>query len=298
MPTISLRDLLEGARLRTLPAAVAPVIAGAGAAAYLQAFSWGKSGLALLVALLLQIGVNFANDYSDGIRGTDEYRVGPKRLTAAGVVSPRTVLAAALSCFAFAGVCGLILVCWSGRFWLLAAGIVAVLAAWFYTGGKHPYAYLGLGLSEFMVFVFFGLLALVGTVLVQVQTPAPSWVWVAASGLGISSVALLMVNNLRDIPTDRQAGKVTLAVRLGDHFTRFSYGLCLLAAVVCGTLALVPAIAWWALPAGIALLAAAIWSGISVFRGSSGAGLLKALRNTGLFTLFTGVLEALIWVAA
>ena len=201
----SVSDWIEGARLRTLPAAAAPVIVGSAAAHYLGGFSAVRAALALLVALALQVGVNYANDYSDGIRGTDDNRKGPARLTGGGLAKPKTVLAAALGSFAVAGVAGLALVAVSGTWWLIAAGAAAVVAAWFYTGGKHPYAYLGIGLSELMVFVFFGLLACVGTAWTQVQS-APWWLWMSASALGLLSVALLMANNIRDIPTDRESG--------------------------------------------------------------------------------------------
>ena len=221
----SVSDWIEGARLRTLPAAAAPVIVGSAAAHYLEGFSAARAALALLVALALQVGVNYANDYSDGIRGTDDNRKGPARLTGGGLAKPKTVLAAALGSFAVAGVAGLALVAVSGTWWLIAAGAAAVVAAWFYTGGKHPYAYLGIGLSELMVFVFFGLLACVGTAWTQVQS-APWWLWMSASALGLLSVALLMANNIRDIPTDRESGKMTAAVRLGDHPSRWVFAAC------------------------------------------------------------------------
>ena len=178
------------------------------------------------MALALQVGVNYANDYSDGIRGTDDNRKGPARLTGGGLAKPKTVLAAALGSFAAGRA-------WraspwspmSGTWWLIAAGAAAVVAAWFYTGGKHPYAYMGIGLSELMVFVFFGLLACVGTTWTQVQS-APWWLWMSASALGLLSVALLMANNIRDIPTDRESGKMTAAVRLGDRASRWVFAAC------------------------------------------------------------------------
>ncbi|MFC2556412.1 MAG: 1,4-dihydroxy-2-naphthoate octaprenyltransferase, partial [Pauljensenia sp.] len=159
----SVSDWIEGARLRTLPAAAAPVIVGSAAAYHLGGFDPLRACLALVVALALQVGVNYANDYSDGIRGTDDNRQGPARLTGGSLARPKAVLGAALGCFALAGVTGLALVAVSGTWWLIAAGAGAVAAAWLYTGGKHPYAYMGIGLSELMVFVFFGLMACVGT---------------------------------------------------------------------------------------------------------------------------------------
>lgn len=275
-------DWLEGARLRTLPAAAAPVLVGAGAAWDLDAFSWGKSLLALLVALALQVGVNFANDYSDGIRGTDENRVGPKRLTASGVLPHRTVLRLALGAFAVAAVAGLGLIIWSQTWWFLLVGVAAVLAAWFYTGGKKPYGYMGVGLSEVMVFVFFGLVATVGTTWVQ-SYAAPWWVWVAASGMGLASVALLLVNNIRDIPTDSLVGKRTLCVRIGDGASRALLVGVLAASALCGGIA-----AHWSV--GIALGICTVPGIVSVAKGAKGAELLRTLRNTGLYALAYGVI--------
>ena len=201
----------EVVRLRTLPAAVAPVILGAGAAAAMGELSVLRSLLAAGVALALQIGCNLANDYSDGVRGTDDDRTGPPRLTASGQVAPRTVKLAAFGCFGIGALLGLALVVLSGQWWLLAVGAAAIAAAWFYTGGSHPYGYAGLG--EVFVFVFFGLVATVGTTYVQAGT-VPGWLWPSACGIGLLACSLLMVNNLRDIDTDPAHGKMTLAVRL------------------------------------------------------------------------------------
>ncbi|UOQ56746.1 1,4-dihydroxy-2-naphthoate polyprenyltransferase [Leucobacter allii] len=224
-PRITWRNWVGGARLRTLPLAVAPVAAGAGIAHMVRDFSWPLSLLALAVAVFLQIGVNYANDYSDGIRGTDDFRVGPARLTGSGLVEPKRVLALALGFFALAAISGLAAVVLSGRWWFLALGVLAILAAWFYTGGKRPYGYAGLG--EVMVFIFFGLVATVGTVYLQsdVQTQEA---WFAGAGVGLFAVAVLVVNNLRDIPTDRLAGKRTLSVRIGATASRVLYILCVL----------------------------------------------------------------------
>jgi len=218
-------DWVGAARLRTLPLAIAPVLVGAGIAQMLQAFSWVLSALALAVALLLQIGVNYANDYSDGVRGTDAHRVGPKRLTASGLVNPRSVLTVALVCFALAAAAGLAATVISGRWWLLAAGAAAILAAWFYTGGKRPYGYAGLG--EVAVFIFFGLVATVGTVWLQTEVIAQE-PWIAGAGVGFFAVAVLIANNTRDIDTDRAAGKRTLSVRIGDRASRIVFAVCVL----------------------------------------------------------------------
>ena len=284
---------LEGARLRTLPAAAAPVIIGAGAAARLEAFSWQRSLLALAVALLLQIGVNFANDYSDGVRGTDDNRVGPTRLTASGQVSPRTVLALALGCFALAGAMGLVLLWLSGQWWLLLAGIAAVAAAWFYTGGSHPYGYAGVGLSELFVFVFFGLMATVGTTWVQIPS-APWWLWTAAVGVGLASIALLFVNNIRDIPTDRVSGKKTLAVRLGQRPSRFTYCMLLIGVLICFTLSLVSVSSMTTILVVAAVFPVAHLRN-ALRQGAQGVALLPVLRSTGLLTLGYGLVLAAVF---
>ena len=217
---------VEGARLRTLPLAVAPIIAASGAAFAMQAFNLNKTLLALAVALFLQIGVNYANDYSDGIRGTDSNRVGPLRLTASGSFQPRTVKLVAFGFLGLGALAGLILVVVTGLWWLLSVGAVAVLAAWFYTGGKKPYGYAGLG--ELVVFIFFGLVAVVGTVYVQApdlfKLPE-TWMVVlpVAIGLGLYASAVLMINNIRDIETDEPVGKKTLAVRVGKNFAKAIY---------------------------------------------------------------------------
>lgn len=224
-PRITWRSWVGGARLRTLPLAIAPVAAGAGVAYMLQGFSLTLTLLALAVAVLLQIGVNYANDYSDGVRGTDAYRVGPARLTGSGLVDPKKVLVTALVCFGLAAAAGAVAVILSGRWWFLALGVLAILAAWFYTGGKRPYGYAGLG--EVMVFIFFGLVATVGTVYLQTEVQTQE-AWFAGAGVGFFAVAVLVVNNLRDIPTDRLAGKRTLSVRIGDRASRVLYILCVL----------------------------------------------------------------------
>ncbi|WP_019814985.1 1,4-dihydroxy-2-naphthoate polyprenyltransferase [Saccharomonospora saliphila] len=270
---------IEGARPRTLPNAVAPVLAGAGAAAELGALSWWRSGFALLVALSLIVGVNFANDYSDGVRGTDSDRVGPARLVGSGEAAPGRVLSAALTCFALAAVFGLALVASSGHWWMLAAGAVCIAAAWFYTGGRRPYGYAGLG--EVAVFVFFGLVAVLGTV--YVQTGAVSWEALGcAVAVGSLSCAVLVANNLRDIPTDRETGKHTLAVRLGDAGTRRLYlGLVTVPFAVTVLLGLGHPLALVGVVT-LVLLGAPVRA---VVGGRTGAELIPVLRDTGMAML-------------
>jgi 1,4-dihydroxy-2-naphthoate octaprenyltransferase len=205
---------IAGARLRTLPLAIAPVAAGAGAAASSKQFSLVLTLLCLAVAVFLQVGVNFANDYSDGIRGTDAFRVGPGRLTGSGSKKPSAVRNVAFAFFGLAALSGIAVTVISAQWWFVAVGAVAIAAAWFYTGGKKPYGYAGLG--ELFVFVFFGLVATMGTTFVQTH----GWSGRAslpAFGLGLLACAVLMINNIRDIETDVKAGKNTLAVRMGKR---------------------------------------------------------------------------------
>ncbi|HEU4758118.1 MAG TPA: 1,4-dihydroxy-2-naphthoate polyprenyltransferase [Agromyces sp.] len=224
------RDWVGGARLRTLPLAISPVALGTGAgvvaASYLdEPFHPWRFVLALVVALALQIGVNYANDYSDGIRGTDAHRVGPARLTGSGLVAPKRVLAVALAFFAIAAVAGLALVVITQQWWLLAVGAVAIVAAWFYTGGKRPYGYYGLG--ELFVFVFFGLVATAGSAYVQALTVNLE-AWTGGAGVGLIACAVLMANNLRDIDQDRAAGKRTLSVLVGKLASRILFAVFML----------------------------------------------------------------------
>lgn len=221
------RDWIGGARLRTLPLGIAPVALGTATAYTLGDGEWHpvRALLCLVVALGLQIGVNFANDYSDGIRGTDAHRVGPARLTGSGAASPRSVLTVALVFFALAALAGVALVVLSGIYWLLAVGAVCVVAAWFYTGGKRPYGYAGLG--ELFVFVFFGLVATTGTTLVQAGTVSLES-WVAGVAAGLFACAVLVANNLRDLNQDKAAGKKTLSVRIGDTSSRILFGVLIL----------------------------------------------------------------------
>ncbi|OMH26986.1 1,4-dihydroxy-2-naphthoate polyprenyltransferase [Tersicoccus phoenicis] len=275
---------VEGARLRTLPMAMAPVIAGSAAAAGLGAFHPLRALLALVVALLLQIGVNYANDYSDGIRGTDDARVGPLRLVGSGAASPAAVKRAALGCFAVAMVAGLLLVVLSGTWWLLALGAASVAAAWYYTGGSRPYGYRGLG--DVFVFVFFGLVATLGTTYTQALTVSAEAV-VAAVATGLIATALLMANNIRDIPTDRAVGKHTLAVRLGDRAARGSY-VGMLAVALLLVLVVTPANPWLLL---VLLLApVCVPACRRVLTAKDRAQLIPVLRQTGLINLGYSIL--------
>jgi 1,4-dihydroxy-2-naphthoate octaprenyltransferase len=262
-----------------LPNAVSPVLVGVGAAAALGDVSWLRAVLALTVSLALIIGVNYANDYSDGVRGTDTDRVGPMRLVGSGVAAPTAVRTAAFACFGVAAVAGLALVTLSGRWWLVVLGATCIVGAWFYTGGRRPYGYAGLG--ELAVFVFFGPVAVLGTQYVLTGRLSGTGV-VAAAAVGALSTAVLVSNNLRDIRTDTAAGKRTLAVQLGDRRTRVLYA-ALSAVPFVVTVGLAPA-APAVLPALIA--AALVLPAVRrVLRGCTGRELIAVLRDTGLAML-------------
>lgn len=203
---------LRGARLRTLPLAISPVLIGAGTANLAGAFDLNLVLLALGVSLFLQIGVNYANDYSDGIRGTDDNRVGPARLTGGGLAKPKSVLFAALISFVIAACFGLAITIITNQWWFIAVGALCIAAAWFYTGGKRPYGYAGLG--ELVVFIFFGFVAVVGTDYIQTLELNPLAIY-ASFMAGSFATAVLLINNIRDIQTDIKSGKRTLASRIG-----------------------------------------------------------------------------------
>lgn len=272
-----------GARLRTLPAAVVPVAVGV-AAVSAEAITWWKAVAALVVSLALQVGVNYANDYSDGVRGTDAVRVGPLRLVGSGAASAAAVKRAALIAFGVAALSGLALAATTG-WWLILVGVVAIAAAWGYTGGPRPYGYMGLG--EVFVFVFFGLVATVGSGYVATGTFSLVAV-VAGAGVGALACALLVVNNLRDLPRDAAVDKRTLAVRMGEGATRtFFGGLILAAFVLVGLLGVMAGrpvlLALLALPTG--------WMAWQPVRqGASGADLIPVLGAVGRLHLVYGVL--------
>jgi 1,4-dihydroxy-2-naphthoate polyprenyltransferase len=284
-------DWIAGARLRTLPLAIAPVLIGVGAAKVIEgAGIWHpvRSLLCLAVAVLLQIGVNYANDYSDGIRGTDEFRVGPGRLTGSGKAAPKKVLAVALTFFGLAAVAGLILVLLTQYWWVLIVGAAAIAAAWFYTGGKRPYGYYGLG--EVFVFVFFGLVATAGTTYMLAGSVNQE-AWFGGVIAGLIACAVLMVNNIRDIGPDKQARKRTLAVLLGNVASRIVFCVFLLVPFgILAVLALFYPFAWFGMFALLAALPACV---ITLF-GKTPRELITALQLTSI----TGLLVALALGAA
>jgi 1,4-dihydroxy-2-naphthoate polyprenyltransferase len=281
-PTVT--QWLAGARPRTLPAACSPVIAGTGLAVFEHGFSWVAAILALVVSLALQVGVNYANDYSDGIRGADTERVGPLRLVGSGLASPPLVKRAAFASFGVAGLAGLALVIMTQYWWLLVVGVACILAAWYYTGGKRPYGYIGLG--EVFVFVFFGLVAVCGTVYVQVGRVSLATL-LTGVWIGALACAILVTNNLRDIRGDTQVGKRTMATRLGDARTRLWYVILVaLSALLIVIVALLTT--WWALIglAGLILIFPAVRV---VMSKGSGPALIGVLKATSLAELVCAI---------
>ena len=290
-----MKDWILGARPRTLPAAIVPVLVGTAAAAGMNGDSDTLKGLvvwrflaALVVALALQVGVNYANDHSDGVRGTDADRVGPLRLTASGRKSPGAVRRAAFLAFGVAAIAGLALAV-ATTWWLLLVGVAAIAAAWFYTGGPRPYGYAGFG--EVFVFVFFGVVATTGSAFVQIERFTPLTVLVSIP-VGLLATALLVVNNLRDIPTDSVTGKRTLAVRLGDRATRGLYVALLVVPFLT-----VPFLAGLsARPVAAVALFGVLLARIPVQRvleGARGPALIPVLGATGRVQLVFGVLFAI-----
>jgi 1,4-dihydroxy-2-naphthoate octaprenyltransferase len=260
------------------------VIAASGVAFFEDGFSLLIAALALLVCVALQVGVNYANDYSDGVRGTDAVRVGPLRLVGSGLAEPRAVQRAAFASFGVAAIAGLIVVTITGQWWLIAVGAASVLAAWYYTGGKRPYGYLGLG--EVFVFVFFGLVAVCGTAYLQTGRVSVATVF-SAVAIGSLACAILVANNLRDIRGDTAAGKRTLATRLGDRRTR-SFYLILIGLAATMIIFVAALTSWWAL-LGLAGLAMIIPAARAVTAGALGPALIGVLKSTGLAELATAI---------
>ena len=278
-------EWLEGARPRTLPTAIAPVLAGTAIAIADGGARWELAVLCLVVTLGLVIGVNFANDYSDGIRGSDgQDRVGPLRLVGSGVAEPSHVKAAAFGCFGVSAVAGLVITILTGHWWFIIVGLVCILAAWFYTGGSHPYGYAGLG--EIFVFVFFGLVAVGGTTYVQTDHVGAAG-WVTASLIGFLACAVLVANNLRDIDGDRTSGKHTLATKLGHQGTRVCYlALVFLAGV--GVIVVAALTTWWVL-LGLLMIVLLVSPVKAMVTKATGMALVPVLKNTGLAELVCAV---------
>ena len=283
----SLGEWIAGARPRTLPTAVSPVLVGTGAAVGAGAVEPVRALLALLVAVALVIGVNYANDYSDGIRGTDDERVGPVRLVGSRLAAPAAVRNAAFACFSVAALAGLTLVSLTGMWWLVAVGAVCIAGAWFYTGGRRPYGYAGLG--EVAVFVFFGPVAVLGTTLTQSGPPGAPAI-VGAVGVGLLTCAVLVVNNLRDIPSDTIAGKRTLAVVLGDADTRRLYTALVLLPLL---LTAAAGLRSWPMLLGLLALPPAVAVTRRVLGGADGRRLVRVLADTGLLLLIWSTATAI-----
>ena len=280
------QDWLEGARPHTWANAFAPVVAGTGAAFGIGGGHVVRALLALIVAWALIIGVNYANDYSDGIRGTDDDRTGPQRLTGGGLARPQHVKLAAFAAFAVAGMAGFALSLAAHAWWLILIGALCIAGAWFYTGGKNPYGYRGLG--EVAVFVFFGLVAVLGTEFTQVGRL--SWSGLAlAVGIGTMSSGVNLVNNIRDIPSDAETGKITLAVRLGNDKARLLFTVLLLLPFL---LTIGIAFSSWLALAGLVYFPFALRAIRTVNRGAQGPELIPVLGLTGRAMLMWAVIEA------
>ena len=280
------RDWIAASRPRTLPLAIAPVLVGTGAAIIVtDVFRWVVALFCLVVALSVQIGVNYANDYSDGIRGTDAHRLGPKRLVASHAAKPRTVLIVALGFFGISALAGLALVIRTQQWWMLAVGAVILAAAWFYTGGKRPYGYAALG--EVAVFLFFGLVATLGTTWLQALTLTQES-WFGAVAIGLIACSVLLANNLRDIDQDRPAGKRTLTVLIGRRPTQALFTVLMLAPFgISGFLAMLYPLAWLT----FMMLLAALPAILIVWTYRQPRELLVALSLTSLTALgYAGLL--------
>ena len=278
---------ISGARPRTLANPVSSVLVGSGAAIGVGGFAPLRAVLALVVAVVLVVGANFANDYFDGVRGTDSDRVGPFRLVGAGAAEPETVRLVAFGCFGLGALAGLVLVALSGHWWMLLIGAGCLAAAWFYTGGKHPYAYSGFG--ELAVFICFGPIGVLGTMYVQTDQITGSAIG-GAVAVGAFSAAVMVTNNLRDIPTDQQTNKRTLAVLIGEQDTRNLYlGLIIvpfLITIVGGFRNSLALLGFFALPVLIP-------SCYKVLKGTTGKALIPVLRDTALAMLVWALTTAI-----
>ncbi len=282
----SVGQWVAGARPRTLPTAVSPVLVGTGAAIGAGVVEPGRAVLALVVALALVVGVNYANDYSDGIRGTDDERVGPVRLVGSRLAAPAAVRTAAFVCFSLAALAGLTLVSLTRMWWLIGVGALCIAGAWFYTGGRRPYGYAGLG--ELAVFTFFGPVAVLGTTLTQSGSPGAPAI-VGAVGVGLLACAVLVVNNLRDLAGDEAVGKRTLAVVLGDADTRRLYAALVVLPLGLSALA---GIRSWPMLLGLLALPLTVGPLRRVLGGADGRRLVRVLGDTGLLLLAWSVATA------
>ena len=281
-------EWIQGARPRTFPAAIAPVLVGTGIAQHFDSLNVVRALLALVVALALQAGVNFANDYSDGIRGTDRARVGPVRLVGQGLAKPHLVKRAAFFMFAIAMACGFTLVLLTQTWWLLIVGAASIAAAWFYTGGSRPYGYAGFG--EVFVFIFFGIVPVMGTA--YVQTLELTWgAFIASIGVGALACSILITNNLRDIPGDTEHGKRTIAVMIGDQRTRTLYAFSIISAFAVPAVLVIPFGPWALLAYGA--IPWAFQPVTLVRRGARGPALIPVLKATGIVLLMYGILLGL-----
>lgn len=301
LPMASFSTWIHGARLQTLPASISPIFAGIGVTLWLDTFDVFLSILCVLAGLTIQLAVNYSNDYSDGIRGTDKNRIGPARLTGGDLAHPYTVLAVAIGFYGLTAALGLIIIAFSGQWWLILVGVAAIAAGWFYTGGKHPYGYMGLG--EVFVFVFFGLVACGGTIFVQAGG-VPLLGWLSSCIMGLVACCILMLNNIRDIPTDTYAGKKTLAVRMGDNRARIAYSITLIFAMsMCFGLCFTPNIHTWC---AVFFLPSLVFVAINIARilgigqpAAHGGSINKLVKLSGLTELTMGLaLLATFWVSA
>lgn len=284
---MAVKNWITGARVRTLPLAIAPIFLGSAAANLVDRFDLTLAFLAAVVSLSLQIGVNYANDYSDGIRGTDKDRVGPLRLTGSGLVEPKKVKQAAFASFALAALAGLIVILITAQYWIVLVGLVSIIAAWYYTGGKRPYGYAGLG--EVVVFVFFGLVATMGTTYIQTLT-FDGMSLLLGINFGLYATAVLLVNNIRDIETDKAANKNTIAVKLGEKKSKVVYGVMVWLPVAFNLLLI---LLYPATILGLLNLLIVVPAFLSCVKGKGPKDLITSLKLTSLAGFGFGLLVSL-----